>query len=138
MYKLEIVLQDNRLMSVLEYEPILFIGIDPLFAPVRFGRCLEIDRVSDIFYAVKNVADSPVIPPCRRFPADISVAVTFSDSINCRSEYLIIGEYLCDLKRTVSLDCKPEYPLYHCRGFFVDHPHILVVFGFPIAVWRVT
>ncbi len=62
MHEVEIVLRDDRGVGIHEYLPILPGRADALFALVRAGAGLEIQRVTEVLDPPENVRDRPRCP----------------------------------------------------------------------------
>ena len=120
-------LRNNRLMSVLEYKPILLAVLNTLFVLVGLIVRLEIGGVSCIFNPVKNFIYRLLSPTGRIFESARS-ASAFGLSVCCGYWNIFRAKLTCNLSRSQSFNAHLENPSDHLCGFIVNLPNIFIGF----------
>ncbi len=89
-----------------------------------------------VIHIFKNMYDCFGIPYIREFHFKRSCRQTALTVMDGRRINSALGEYSCDLRRTITFQTEWEYFLYNLCGFFIHNPLFFVAFVFLVAIRR--
>lgn len=128
---------DDGFLRILEYEPVLLREFDTLFRLIRLLIGFEIHCTARVFHIFEYPRDGLMIPYLRAIPYLCGGRQSVFMEVHDGRIDAALGQYPCDLRRTVAFDTEGEYLPYRFRALLVNHPFLFIVRGFHIAERRV-
>ena len=124
-------------LRILEDLPFFLRIVDDLMHLVRLHLCAEVDRVTAVFVAFKDMGN------CLRSSAVClsvmpSVVTTLRQCVCSRCWYALLRQNSCALHRTVAVNAELENLAYYLGGRLINYPQILVDIRLFVAVHRQT
>ena len=103
LHQIKLLLSYDRLMSILKDEPFFLWISHGLLVFVVLLVCSEVDRMTDVFGTVKNMADG-FSNPAVQLSVLVTIIPTLYQSVGCRSRDIFLRENTGDLGRTVTVN----------------------------------
>ena len=128
---------DDRLVDILEDDPILPVILQPLFVLVGFGVGLEVENITAILLQRQDFGHGGTVPLGRRLLLALSGALNaLFQPIGTRGKDFIPFKLRGDLLRPVALQGHAVNPPNHLGGFIIYDPSFRIVGVFDVTVGR--
>ena len=120
-------------LRILEDLPFFLRIVDDLMHLVRLHLCAEVDRVTAVFVAFKDMGNR-VCTPAVCFCVVSAVIPALRESVGGRCRDTLFGLDTGNLHRTVAVNAELENLAYHLSGRLINYPQVLVGIRFLVAV----
>lgn len=128
---------DDRLVDILEDDPILTVILQPLFVLVGFGVGLEVENVTAILLQRQDFGHGGTVPLGSGLLLTLSRALdALFQPIGTRGKDFIPFKLRGDLLRSVALQGHAVNPPNHLGGFVIYDPSFRIVGVFDVTVGR--
>ena len=120
--KVESLLADNGFVGILENRPFVLRDI-MAFLVLKVLSGLEIDGMTEIFTLVQQIDDSGRTPTVHILESLVFVhALVMLCKVGRGNEYLVLGQLLCNLIRSVAVNRHSKNTLDNLGGVFINNP----------------
>ena len=126
-------LRDDRFLRILEDLPLVLRIVDDFVNLVGLHLCTEVDRMTAVFIAFKNMGNR-VCTPAVCFSVVSAVVPALRKSVGSRCWYALLRQNPCNLHRTVAVNAELENLAHHLGGRLINYPQILVGIRLLVAV----
>ena len=128
---------DDRLVDILEDDPVLTVILQPLFVLVGFGVGLEVENVTAVFLQRQDFGHSGTVPLGSGLLLTLSGPLdALFQPIGTRGKDFIPFKLRSDLLRPVALQGHAVNPPNHLGGFIIHNPSFRIVGVFNVTVGR--